>query len=342
MLNELLPTDLVNGDGTIKPEAQATILSGTQTSNNGFSPLQQAQQEISMNLMDYYNRKAPGSSYAALSSTKLKQRDDADEYNQKLIKRRNTGIEALMKIPSSKRAKAYPKLIEMLRGQGADVGMPEKYDEETLSLMKGKDSDWAAKENLKFMHKMQLQAMKPQKDAYQEALAKKSAGENVDLASGVAEIKSTLPGIEASLNKALSLVDKVSPSWDASAGSYLSKRIRGKDTEQGRAMKQLQTITDSISNLKLRSTLGSAFTEREGLALKAILMDPDTDSETKKANILNWLERNKADIAAKEMQLSEFAKGTGYGIPSNFTPTEKITKTGTTGKTDYKSKYGLD
>ena len=224
MLNELLPTDLVNGDGTIKPEVQANILNGAQTSDNMYSPIQQRDLAASLAINDFRTGRAPGSSYAALASTKLNQRDVADEYNQKLIKRRNTGIGALMKIPSSKRQKAYPKLLEMLRDQGADVGMPEKYDEETLSLMKGKDSDWASKEYLKHQYRLAEIAARGQgEDELTKTMKREQAKDIVDAQKNTAESESAYQKFLGNKENINNLVKRAKPGIGEGIGTIARK-----------------------------------------------------------------------------------------------------------------------
>lgn len=341
MLNELLPTDLLNGDGTIKPEAQATILSGTQTSNNGFSPLQQAQQEISMNLMDYLNRKAPGSSYAALMSTKLKQRDDADEYNQKLIKRRNTGIGALMKIPSSKRQQAYPKLLEMLRDQGADVGMPEQYDEETLSLMKGEDSDWAAKEYLKHQYRLAEIAARgtnSEKDYYDIESQKKAAGENIKLLSDINRTEQGLPQLKIDLEKARSLAPKASFTGLERARDFIASPFVQTEGDENKSL--LETKLKSNIIPRIMSIIQDRYTAEEAKQVINNLYKESDSPKVKIEKINSFYEKELADLDSKKKQVDALVKQTGYGT-TKFNNQNIYTKP-TTEKTDYKSKYGLD
>lgn len=115
------------------------ILSILSNSSSGvayqYNPLEEAQREVSMNMDDFRTGRPPGSSYNNYLSQKMQQKVTEDAYREKLIKRRNTGIEALMGISASKRSEAYPKLIKMLESQGANIDMPENYDEETLRFM---------------------------------------------------------------------------------------------------------------------------------------------------------------------------------------------------------------
>lgn len=339
MLNELLPTDLVNGDGTIKPEAQATILSGTKTSNNGFSPLQQAQQEVSMNLMDYLNRKAPGSSYAALSSTKLKQRDDADEYNQKLIKRRNTGIGALMKIPSSKRAKAYPKLIEMLRGQGADVGMPEQYDEEALSLMKGEEDgdNWAAKLALQHKYRMEeLMAKGQGEDELTKVMKREQAKKIVDTQKTLSEEESAYNDFLNNKEYLKKLADEAKTGFGAGIGTSY-RRMMTKDNERNPVLDSRSALKSSLNNFVLSNAqkMKGNLSDKDIKFLEEMVGNETMTPGEIKSN-LDVIDKMFAGAAAKSKQkLSSMYDYAGI----NKKPSNNKT---TTGKTDYKSKYGLD
>lgn len=341
MLNELLPTDLVNGDGTIKPEVQANILSGSQASDNMYSPLQQRDQAASMAIDDFRTGRVPGSSYAALASTKLNQRDTADEYNQKLIKRRNTGIEALMKIPSSKRAKAYPKLIEMLRGQGADVGMPEQYDEEALSLMKGEDSDWAAKEYLKHQYRLAEIAARgtnSEKDYYDIENQKKAAGENIKLLSDINRTEQGLPQLKIDLEEARSLAPKASSTGLERARDFVASPFVQTKGAENKSL--LETKLKSNIIPRIMSIIQDRYTAEEAKQVINNLYNESDSPKVKMEKINAFYEKELADLTSKKKQADALVKQTGYGT-TKFND-QNISIKPTTGKTDYKSKYGLD
>lgn len=313
MLNELLPTDLVNGDGTIKPEVQANILNGAQASDNMYSPIQQRDLAASLAINDFRTGRVPGSSYAALGSAKLSQRDVADEYNQKLIKRRNTGIEALMEIPSSKRQKAYPKLLEMLRSQGADIGMPEKYDEEILSLMKGKDSDWAAKENLKHQYRLAeiaARGVNSEKDYYDIESQKKAAQRNIELLASINSIEQGLPQLKKDLEKAKSLAPKASYTGLEKARDFIVSPFTQTKGAENKSL--LETRLKSNIIPRIMSIIKDRYTAEEAKQVIDNLYNESDSPKVKIEKINSFYEKELADLDSKKKQYDELASQTGY------------------------------
>lgn len=314
MLNELLPTDLVNNDGTIKPEVQANILNGAQASDNMYSPVQQRDLAASLAINDFRTGRAPGSSYAALGSAKLSQRDVADEYNQRLIKRRNTGIEALMEIPSSKRQKAYPKLLEMLRSQGADVGMPEKYDEETLSLMKGKDSDWASKEYLKHQYRLAeiaARGVNSEKDYYDIESQKKAAQKNISLLSDINTTEQNLPQLKLDLEKAKSLAPKASYTGLEKARDFIASPFLQTKGAENKSL--LETKLKSNIIPRIMSIIQDRYTAEEAKQVINNLYNESDSPEVKIEKIDAFYEKELADLDSKKKQADALVGQTGYG-----------------------------
>ena len=258
--------DLINNDGSIKNQFQKEVSTGSDYSSS-YTPDQISKIQAISNMNDLRTGSTLGSTFANL---KAKEND----YNQKLIQIRNKGVEALMDIPASKRAKAYPKLLEILKGQGADIGMPATYDAEFLSLLKNKKDDKFYELLLKHQYKMAEIAAKGQgEDELSKVMKREQAKDIVEAQKNVAETASTYEKFLSNKEKINSLIDRAKPGFGYSIGT-LARRVTGQGKEVLDARAELDSSLKDYVVDGLKAFRGSiSDKEREFLEKKSGTLD---------------------------------------------------------------------
>ena len=323
-----LPEDMLLPNGTIKPEAQASILAGSNNAN--YDPATLEKYKAAMAINDFRLGNSPGSSFNNFTKSQMVQREAGDEYNQKLIERRNKGVSTLMELPASKRVKAYPKLVEILRGQGADMGLPETYDEEALSLMKDKEDNWAEKLALQYKYRLALaEAKRDDEDDYTKQAKREAAKKGITLLSDINTTEKGLPQLKYDLEKAKSLAPEASYTGLEKARDIIASPFF--QTKGAEKKSLLETELKSNIIPRIMSIIQDRYTAEEAKQVINNLYKESDSPETKINKIDAFYEKELSGLESKKKQYDELASQTGYtsskfGIKNKQDTNNKETK----------------
>lgn len=318
--------DLINNDGSIKNQFIKEASTGSDYSNS-YTPEEISKIQAVSNMNDLRTGSALGSTFSNL-------RTKENDYNQNLIQIRNKGIDALMDIPASKRAKAYPKLVSMLKNQGADIGLPTEYDEDTLKLMNGRDQDWLSKMALQHQYRLaEIAARDKGEDEFTKVMKREQAKDIVEAQKNTAESESAYQKFLGNKENINDLVKRAQPGIGEGIGTIARKIFDPKS--------DVLTARASL-NSELRSNILTA-----AKALKGNLSDKDIKFLEEQAGdlsmtndqllaVYNTLE-NRMKIAKESSSEVLGSLKSNAGLPGN----RQTTTNSTSEKTDYKSKYGL-